>query len=691
MKINVLPEEIANMISAGEVVERPASAIKELAENSIDAGAKNITVEIKNGGMTYMRVTDDGCGIEPDEVCTAFLRHATSKIKTENDLNSIYTLGFRGEALASIAAVAKVDVFTKTRDSQMGVNVSIEGGTVTEKSEAGCPDGTTIVVKNLFYNTPARMKFLKSDSTEAAYVSDVINKIILSRPEIKIKLINNGKTVVSSSGDGKLLTSVYTVYGKELSDNMLPVDYQSDGIRVSGYCGNASAARKDRRRQIFFINGRCVNGKILSGALSEAYRNSVMAGKFPSAVLNIDVSAAFVDVNVHPTKSEVRFSDDKKVYSAIYWAVKNALAEKKYVPEITFNTSGKTDNVKANETFDSKEFINDSKPENTVKEPKFVPVSDKGFNSPERNSASDINMLRDSFIKSPSERETVSEVKPYEHIEHIELKKTASETAEEIAPQKDGGDLFEERFAKGDAFAANKINPACAVLDKDEITEDKKQQNNETEKSEKEEKEEKVQQTIDIKTNSFKVAGQIFDTYIIAEKDGEMLLIDQHAAHERIYFEQFVKDFENRNIQPQVLLIPSVVRLDPISFDSAVQNTEFFKQLGFEIEPFGQNTLAVRMIPYIMDEDTVCDTVTEICELISQKKESVSKELYENALHTMACKRAVKGKSELSAVEMESLVKRVLEFGDINTCPHGRPIMIKMTKYQLEKQFKRIV
>ena len=688
MKINVLPEEIANMISAGEVVERPASAIKELIENSIDAGAKNITVEIKNGGMTYMRVTDDGCGIEPDEVCTAFLRHATSKIKTENDLNSIYTLGFRGEALASIAAVAKVDVFTKTRESQMGVNVSIEGGTVTDRGEAGCPDGTTIVVKNLFYNTPARMKFLKSDSTEAAYVSDVINKIILSRPEIKIKLINNGKTVVSSSGDGKLLTSVYTVYGKEMSDNMLPVDYQSDGIRVSGYCGNASAARKDRRRQIFFINGRCVNGKILSGALSEAYRNSVMTGKFPSAVLNIDVSAAFVDVNVHPTKSEVRFSDDKKVYSAIYWAVKNALAEKKYVPEITFNTSGKTDNVKANETFDSKEFISDSKPEKTVKEPKYVPMSDKGFNSPEHNGASDINMLRDSFIKPPSEREIASEVKPIEHIEH---KKTAVETSAEITPQKDG-DLFEERFAKRDVFAAKEVNSACAVLEKDEITENKKYENNQnTEKDEKKEKEEKIQQTIDIKTNSFKVAGQVFDTYIIAEKDGEMLIIDQHAAHERIYFEQFVKDFENRNIQPQVLLIPSVVRLDPVSFDAAIQNTEFFKQLGFEIEPFGQNTLAVRMIPYIMDEDTVCDTVTEICELISQKKESVSKELYENALHTMACKRAVKGKSELSAVEMESLVKRVLEFDDINTCPHGRPIMIKMTKYQLEKQFKRIV
>ena len=312
MKINVLPRSIANMIAAGEVVERPASVVKELVENSIDAGATTVTVEVQKGGMSYIRITDDGCGIEPDEVETAFLRHATSKIKTEEDLNAIYTLGFRGEALASIAAVAKVEIFTKTRENTFGRCVSVQGGEITESDDAGCSDGTTIIVRDLFFNTPARMKFLKNDSTETGYITDTVNKMILSHPEVKIKLIVGGRMTVSSPGDGKLLSAIYAVYGKDYQKNMIEVDYREDGIEVTGFVGNSSIARKDRRAQMFFINGRYISSKLMSAAVNEAFQNAVMVGKYPVAILMTKVNGNFVDVNVHPTKIEVRFSDDKK-------------------------------------------------------------------------------------------------------------------------------------------------------------------------------------------------------------------------------------------------------------------------------------------------------------------------------------------------------------------------------------------
>ena len=334
MKINVLPQTIANMIAAGEVVERPASVVKELVENSIDAGAKSVTVEIKKGGMSYIRISDDGCGIEPDDVLTAFKRHATSKIRPRADLDAIYTLGFRGEALASIASVAKVDIFTKTKDTSFGYTASIEGGEVTDSGEAGCPDGTTIVVRDLFYNTPARMKFLKNDATETSYVTDIVHKMILSNPAVSIKLIVNGKTTVSSSGDGNLESSVRAVFGRDYISHMNKVSFEDGGIKVWGFVGTNALARKDRRQQVFFINGRYIKSKIISAALSEAYQNVMMSGRFPVAVLLVELMGNFVDVNVHPTKTEVRFSDDKKIYSAVFWAVKNALASKKYVPEI---------------------------------------------------------------------------------------------------------------------------------------------------------------------------------------------------------------------------------------------------------------------------------------------------------------------------------------------------------------------
>jgi len=332
-KINVLDKTLADMIAAGEVVERPSSAVKELVENALDAGAKNITVEIRNGGMSYIRVADDGCGIAREDCPTAFLRHATSKIARPEDLAAIYTLGFRGEALASIAAVARVELFTKTKEESIGTTVTVEGGEVLECTDAGCPNGTTVVVRNLFFNTPARMKFLKSDAAEAGHVTDVINKMILQNPAVSFKLINGGRQVAFSPGDGKLLSAVRAVWGKDWAADMIEVDYTDEIAHVHGLAGNFSLARRDRRQQVFYVNGRNIVSPLLSAALSEAYQNTMMVGKHPVAVLNIELNAALVDVNVHPTKMEVRFSEEKKVYSALYWAVKNALSVKKHIPE----------------------------------------------------------------------------------------------------------------------------------------------------------------------------------------------------------------------------------------------------------------------------------------------------------------------------------------------------------------------
>ncbi len=633
MKINVLPPHIANMIAAGEVVERPASAVKEMMENSIDAGANNITVEIKKGGMTYIRVTDNGCGIEYDQVETAFLRHATSKIKTQEDLAAIYTLGFRGEALASIAAVSQIDVFTKTPDAEFGATLSLDGGVVVEKSQSGCPDGTTIVIKNLFYNTPARMKFLKNDATETAYVTDVVNKMILAHPDVKIKLINNGKTVIQSSGTGELSDAVYTVFGREYSGNMLKLDYNSEGIAVRGLVGNSSIARRDRRHQIFFVNGRNIASKIVSTAIGEAFKNSIMTGKFPVAILNIDLNNALVDVNVHPAKTEVRFSDDKAIYHGVYWAVKNALTDFKFVPQVEIKTSFERPvcapvqrevpkEVKKQEIH-IPEKVQEQKPVEVTE--KYVPKKPSNIFRSEPN----VSMLRDDYIvpKAKQEEKTNKEPIKTEHVQPIAEKEAVAEKLIVSAPEK----------------------------------------------------------------VPFKYIGQIFDTYIIAESMGKMLLIDQHAAHERLYFEEFLEDYKNKKFQSQVLLIPTVVKLDPVAFECALENKQFFEELGFETDVFGDNELVVRMTPYIMEEHIIKDTVTEIVNLLIKNSVDAKKELYEEALHTMACKRAIKGNHALSQKEAESLTERVLELKDINTCPHGRPIMIEMTKYQLEKQFKRIV
>ncbi len=725
MKINVLPQTIANMIAAGEVVERPASVVKELVENSIDAGAKSVTVEIKNGGMTYIRVTDDGCGIAPDEAETAFLRHATSKIKTEEDLNAIYTLGFRGEALASIAAVSRVDLFTKTKECDFGICLSIEGGEVISKDDAGCSDGTTIIVRDLFFNTPARMKFLKSDKTESGYVTDAVSKLILSHPEVKIKLISNGKQVSSSRGDSKLLSAIYSVYGKDFPSHMIPVEYSDEGISVTGFIGDQEVSRKDRRGQVFFINSRYITSKIISASLGEAFQNFLMSGKFPMAILNINVSGNFVDVNVHPTKIEVRFSDDKKVYHSIYWAVKNALTSQKHIPDVSLSKDRAQEKIR----------------EEIIKE---------------KNKATqiDINLLRDSFYKSPQDvsediRKEQPSTKHQNHFEKLsdpqpEKPKCEVDTRDKIEdisdhiknnvffsgkipgllrnspvsknedspmikkeaiPSSDGKDMGENpqndpladvkpqefredmQFGKKENTFGEFVETSKDVSVKDADTISKKEDATDSAADFQKEKQSPPQKIAGV---DFSVIGQVFATYILVQMDKKLLIIDQHAAQERLFFEDLLKDYESKEIYSQNLLIGETVNLDPITFPLVWEKEEFFTSLGFELERFGENTVLIRSVPAILQDSNPGDTFREILALLEKGCANITKTLLEDVLHTMACKRAIKGNQILTRKEMESLSEKIISLDYINTCPHGRPICISMSEYEMEKQFKRV-
>ena len=677
MKINVLPQSIANMIAAGEVVERPASVVKELAENSVDAGAKTITVEIKKGGMSYIRITDDGCGIAPDEVLTAFKRHATSKIKTEEDLNAIYTLGFRGEALASIAAVARVDIFTKQGDAQFGYSASLEGGEVAESGEAGCPDGTTITVRDLFFNTPARMKFLKSDATETSYVTDAVHKLILSNPHVSVRLIVNGKTTITSPGDGNPQSAVRAVFGRDYLGHLREISYEDDGIKVTGFVGTNAIARKDRRQQVFFINGRYVRSKIISAALAEAYQNTMMVGKFPFGVIFVSVSGSFVDVNVHPTKIEVRFSDDKKVYNAIFWAVKDALSSKKYVPEIALAPQKEAqDAMKVR-----KEIVS--------KKNEAVQV--------------DINLLKDTYIKNMDTPKKAEAPKPeapkHSQVSSAQLLKDHIEenmffSKADISSFREPADAWAgyssavkaEDAPKTEAEQTEKSEPACSKSPV--VTEvcDEPSEALPTVESAQGEAKELLKCGVD-----FAVVGQVFGTYIICQKGNEMIIIDQHAAHERIYFEELLAEYRSKGLKSQVLLIPVTVDFDPLSFDVVTKNFDVFSNLGFECEEFGDKSIIVRAVPSAMADSEIKDVICEITELLAKGTSDIKKTFMDDVLHTMACKRAIKGNTTLTREEMETLASKVLSFEWINTCPHGRPIITSMTKYELEKNFKRIV
>lgn len=630
--INVLPKNVAELIAAGEVVERPASVIKEIVENSIDANADAITIEIKRGGITYIRVMDNGCGIEHSDVPKAFLRHATSKIKSGTDLDSIATLGFRGEALAATAAVSRVQMLTRTAESDIGTSYSIEGGEETDYSEAGCPKGTTIIIRDIFYNTPARMKFLKKDVTEANACAAVIDRIALSHPEISFKFIRDGKETLSTSGDGSLKNTVYSVLGRDFSKGLIEANNINGAVAVTGLITKPVYCRPTRNNQFTFLNGRLVRSGTVIAAVEQAYKNSSMVGKFPGFVLFLNVPFDTVDVNVHPAKTEVRFSDEKVIFDCVYVAVKNTLSTSDTRPQVTIKPQAFNRFEHITATQYRQQTMEMPKGEDTIAEKVYVKPPVASY-KPENK----VNFLRDSSIPDFINRYSVVGPK-----------------GEEIPPKTE-----------------KKVDIDIEVTD---------------------EREEKVEaispksEPIDSEETPVILIGEAFSTYIIVQKNDSIFMIDKHAAHERIIFNKLCAE---KKIEVQPLLSSVPVTLAKEEYDALLNNLEILEASGFEIEDFGNSAVTVRAVPSFLTSEDIPMLISEIAAGLI-KTGRVSTEREENLFHTIACKAAIKAGARTQGAEMLALAKRVLSSKDIMYCPHGRPVAFEIKKYELEKQFGRI-
>lgn len=632
-QINILPKEVYQLIAAGEVVERPSSVVKEMIENSVDAGAKNITVEIKNGGSTYIRITDDGCGIARSEVKKVFISHATSKIKVSDDLDKIGTLGFRGEAMASISAVAKVQLLTRTPDEEIGTRYEIAGGQELDFSDAGCPVGTTIVVADIFFNTPARMKFLKKDVTEANAVAGVVERIAVSHPEISFRFIRDGKQTLITSGNGDLKSTIYSVFGREFANSLIPVDYEINNMRVSGFVTKPSMSRKSRGMQFFFINSRLVKSQTAMAALEQAYRNSIMVGKFPGCVLNIECNSSFVDVNVHPAKIEVRFANEKPVFELVYYGVKNAI-----------------------ETLD------------TPKEAHF---------SAPRPTQTTVNGKID-FFKPKEETPTQIQFKQESNPDDF-WRVAAPDVLREKSPKTEEEQNYVEESTTTAKLDLNKFTKPSVS--------NEQQVSREPETQEQPKPLPKQEKAESVEVPDFRLVGEIFKTYIIIEMDGACYMIDKHAAHERMNFEALKASTQ---IASQVLLSPVAVRLSREEYNAVLLNLDLYLKCGFVIEDFGNSTVLVRECPSILDGEDVSGLVEETAAKLLDGKTDITPEQMDWIFHSTSCRAAVKAGDKTSPYEMELFVKKLLSNPNIRYCPHGRPVMIKLSKYDIEKQFGRI-
>ena len=660
--INVLDKHVAELIAAGEVVERPASVIKELVENAIDAGAKHITVEIKNGGTTFMRVTDDGCGFLREDVKLAFLRHATSKVREQDDLDHIATLGFRGEALASISAVSRLQLITKSAKEDTGTSYIIEGGEEKSFDDAGCPVGTTFVIRDLFYNIPARAKFLKKDVSEGNTVSNIVDKTALSHPEIAFTFVRDGKQALKTFGDGKLLSAIYAVFGREFATSLIPVDYQLDGITVSGYVSKPVNSRPNRNMQNFFINGRYVKSRTAMAALEEAFKGSIMVGKFPSCVLNLSLPFEAIDVNVHPSKIEVRFINERPVFDAVYHAAKSALLRHDDRKQAHFKDDSALREIRRSSTFNNAQAVfrkpGPPKVQPQIKpKDEFNPFSDIEFSKP--NPKPKLQSLDDLHLTDKK--------KPFDVYSKQAVKNTKREESYS-KPQNQPLPLIQKPDTPKPAVIADKPKAEEIVV---------------TEKPNSEPVVLYEQQK-----DELKYVGELFDTYIIVEKNQkEMLLIDKHAAHERIIYEKLKA--EKAGSSAQLLLTPITVTLGKSEYDAAINHLDMFSDCSFEVEDFGNSTLLVRSAPQYIEAAEVADCINEMADYISMGKNDIFTEKMDWFYHNVACRSAIKAGHKNSAQELIDIVKTLEENPQIRYCPHGRPICIVMKKSEIERQFGR--
>ena len=752
--IVLLDELTINKIAAGEVIERPASVIKEMIENSIDAGATNITVEIKNGGISYIKVTDNGKGIAQDDLEIAFERHATSKIRSADDLNSVTSMGFRGEALASIVAISNVELVSKTSTQDIGYKVVVEAGNILNKEEAGCPTGTSITVRNLFFNTPVRYKFLKKDYTESGYIEDVITRIALVNPNIAFKLINTGKTVIQTNGNGDLKAVIYSIYGKDISNAVMEVNYKYEDVKISGVVGKPEIARSNRSNQLFFVNKRYIKDKILTSATEQAYKGLIPIGKFGFVVLNLEINPAKVDVNVHPAKLEVRFEEENKIFQSVYHAIKDTLlktelvanSEKKLENNIsgnlinnrslTFderlknlkeakkenNSSGlfgfRKQNEKQIEEYTDEEsriktnnILEDVYKQKTANNIESNPITQKEkINIGEPIDTSDVlNQLRQMKEKieqelkekniepvslkeesenysynAEAEEKLEEQNKKIEEIENPEIKQEFKEIKQKMQELNDNpkvvSENFEEMYAK--LFGRKPIE----------------------EKKETDEEKEKRASAIDIIKNNisvfekdekyqkpaYKFIGIVFKTYIILEIDQEMYILDQHAAHERIMYEKVKKNYySDSSKDSQMLLLPDIITLTHKEMEIAKDNFNMFRQAGFSLEEFGENTIKLTGVPTVCVDLDTKELFLETLDEINTVARTAKQEKEEKFIATVACKAAVKANMALTVQEVDSLMSKLLELPNPFTCPHGRPTAIKMSKYDIERKFSR--
>ena len=642
-KIIQLSQHIANLIAAGEVVERPASVVKELLENAVDAGATKVTVEIRDGGMTFLRVTDNGCGMAPEDAKTAFLRHATSKLRTAEDLAAIETMGFRGEALAAIASVSRIDLMTKTAGSISGTSLHLEAGAITEESEVGCPDGTTIIIRDLFYNTPARMKFMKSDTYEGSRVANAVQLQALAHPEVAFTFIRDGKQLLSTPGNGQLEAAAYCVYGRECAQ-MVSVDSRWENYTLTGFVSKPTDARPSRALQTFFVNDRPVVSKLLIRALEEAYRNQIMVGKFPAYVLHLRVPANAVDVNVHPAKTEVKFLSEKAVFDCVHYGVLAALNRQTDRPEVKFKAA--------------------------------APVGGDAHIAPPAYKPASASQPVSSQANAPKQQTFFRTMTAEEYKTFSGVLKDAPQPKKEAAAQTVAAVERQMSAPLRETVLMPTVTPASAPVKTPEPAEVPAPEP------------EMVQEAITMPTEiPWRMGGELYNSYIIVEQGEEAFLIDKHAAHERILFEKLKANQEA--ISSQLLLTPVPVRLSAEAAGELLNNTALLAELGFEIDEFGDNTILLRQIPMDLSPDMAAEAAEELAaDLLSGRRET-AETVRDELLHTVACKAAIKAGWNNDEKELLALVKQVMADEDLKYCPHGRPICITLSKKQLEKQFKR--
>ena len=643
-KIIQLSPHIANLIAAGEVVERPASVAKELLENAVDAGATKITVEIRDGGMTFLRLTDNGCGMSPEDARTAFLRHATSKLRTAEDLAAISTFGFRGEALAAIASVSRIDLMTKTPGAIAGTGLQLEAGAITDESEVGCPDGTTIIIRDLFYNTPARMKFMKSDSYEGSRVAAAVQLQALAHPEVAITLIRDGKQVLSTPGTGGLEAAAYCVYGRE-AGQMIPVDSHWEQYRVTGFVSKPTDARPSRNLQTFFVNGRPVKSRIMMAALEEAYRNQMMVGKFPACVLHLQLPAAAVDVNVHPAKTEVKFLSEKAVFDCIHYGVLGALNKTPDRPQMQFKSPAAAPAPMP---------AAPAKPASTPAAPKkdfFRTMTTEEYKAFSQVMQDAPQPKKEAAVATAMKIERSATAGVRENISLPTVPSRTMSQAEPVAPP-----------------IPTPPAPMPPAVSRPEP--------------------EAEQLTLPISQEiPWRMVGELYHSYIIVEQGDEAFLIDKHAAHERILFEKLKANQEA--ISSQMLLTPIAVRLSPTATAELLANAQTLSELGFELEPFGENTVILRQIPGDLSPDMAAETLETMADDLLSGRRERKDTVRDDILHSVACKAAIKAGWVNDERELLALVKQVMADENLKYCPHGRPICITLSKKQLEKQFKR--